>query len=105
MQRTHGANWHMRPQSWHDRELTEIGMDQRAIAEILWHATHTNWFEFHAGLHLVHLHFPIRYREMAKDGVPIFFKWPGPMTREVQPPMADEKTRTMAKDKILKVIK
>jgi hypothetical protein len=27
------------------------------------------------------------------------------MTREVQPPMVDEKTRTMAKDKILKVIK
>jgi hypothetical protein len=42
---------------------------------------------------------------MARDGVPVFFEWPGPTSREFQPPMADEKTRAMAKDKILKVIK
>jgi hypothetical protein len=42
---------------------------------------------------------------MARDGVPVFFERPGPTTREFQPPMADEKTRAMAKDKILKVIK
>ncbi len=105
MRRTHGGNWHTRPQSWHDGELTKVGKDPRAIGGILWHATHTNWFEFHAGLHLVHLCFPIRYHEMARDGVPVFFERPGPTTREFQLPMADEKTRAMAKDKILKVIK
>jgi hypothetical protein len=104
MQRAHGVNWHTRPRSWHDGEPTKIGKDQCAIAGILWHATHTNWFEFHASLRLVHLRFLIRYCEMARDGVPVFFERPGPMTLEVQPPMADEKTRTIAKDKILKII-
>ena len=75
------------------------------IAGILWHATHTNWFEFHAGSRLVHLRFPIRYRKMARDGVPVFFERPRPTSPEFQPPMADEKTWAMAKDKILKVIK
>jgi hypothetical protein len=74
MQRTHRANWHKRPQSWRDRELTKIKKDQCSIAGILWHATHTTWFEFHASLHLVHLRFPIRYCKMARDGVPVFLQ-------------------------------
>jgi hypothetical protein len=104
MRRTHRKNWPTQPRSRPDEELAKVGKDQHAIAGILWHATHTNWFKFHAGLHLVHLRFSIRYREMARDGVPVFFERPGPTSREFQPPMADEKTQAMAKDKILKVI-
>jgi hypothetical protein len=98
MRRTHGKHWPRQPRSWPDGELAKVGKDQRTIAGILWHATHTNWFEFHAGSRLVHLRFSIRYREMARDGVPVFFERPGPNSREFQPPMADEMTRAMAKD-------
>ncbi len=99
------GKWRTWPWSRCDGEVTKVGKDQRGIAGILWHATHTNWFEFHDGLHLVHLRFPIRYCEMARDGVPVFSEQPGPTTHEFQLPMADEKTRAMAKDKNLKVIK
>jgi hypothetical protein len=72
---------------------------------MLWHTTHTNWFEFHAGSCLVHLRFPIRYQKEARDGVEVFFEWPKPTIREAQPLIADAKTQTMVKDKIFKVVK
>jgi hypothetical protein len=66
-------------------ELMELGRDQEAISSMLRHTTHTNWFEFQAGSRLVHLRFPICYRAMAQDGVPVWFEPTGPTTREAQP--------------------
>jgi hypothetical protein len=42
---------------------------------------------------------------MARDGVEVFFKHPGPTTREAQLSVTDPKVRDMIKDKILKVVK
>jgi hypothetical protein len=69
--------------------LTETGQDWLAIASMLWHATHTNWLEFHAGSRLVHLRFPLRYRASTRDGIPAWFERPGPTSREAQPVIAD----------------
>ena len=72
---------------------------------MIWHTTHTNWFEFHAGSRLVHLHFPIQYRTMVRNRVPVWFKKPGPATREAQPLIADPALRAKAKEKIIKVVR
>ena len=59
-------------------KLTELGRDQLAITGMLWHATHTNWFEYKAGTRLYYLSFPVHYRKIARDGVPIFWEKKGP---------------------------
>jgi hypothetical protein len=72
---------------------------------MLWHTTHNNWFELHTGSRLVHLCFPIRYRMMARNRVPVWFEKPGPATREAQPLIADSALRAKAKEKIIKVVR
>jgi hypothetical protein len=104
MHETHGTDW-VNKRRTKGEALTELGRDRAAIAGVLWHSTNTNWFEFHAGSRLVHLWFPIRYRKMARDGVPVYFEWPGPTTREAQPIVADAVMRAKAKEKIFKVVK
>ncbi len=47
--------------------LTELGKDLAAITGMLWHASHTSWFEFNAGSRLVHIRFPLRYRKEARE--------------------------------------
>ncbi len=42
---------------------------------------------------------------MARDGVPIWFEWAGPTTREPQPVISDPVLCTKAKEKIIKVIR
>ncbi len=64
MHETHGTNW-VNKRHTKGELLTELGRDRAAIAGMLWHSTHTNWFEFHAGSRLVHLQFPIWYQKMA----------------------------------------
>jgi hypothetical protein len=85
--------------------LTETGQDWLAIAGMLWHATHTNCFEFHAGSRLAHLRFPLWYRASAQDGIPAWFEQPGPTSREAQPVIADAGIQAKVKDKISKVVK
>ncbi len=92
------------PQSKDDMS-TELGRDPEAIAGMLWHNVHTTWFDFHAGSRLVHLCFSILFRTMARDGVPVWFKCPGPTTREAQPHIADAGIRIKAKEKIAKVLR
>jgi hypothetical protein len=70
MRRTHGQSRGTLPQS-KDGMSTELGRDREAIAGMLWHNIHMTWFNFHAGSRLVHLCFPILFRTMARDGVPI----------------------------------
>ncbi len=55
--KTHVTSW-KKPRRTKDGELMELGSDVQAIAGILWHATQTNWFKFHAGLKLVFFRFP-----------------------------------------------
>ena len=82
-----------------------MGKDREAIAGILWHSVNTIWFDYHAGSTLIHFRFPTMYRDMARDGVKVFFEKPGPTTHESQPRISDPKIREMAREKILKVVK
>jgi hypothetical protein len=105
MKETHGSGWIGKPRQHRDGGLTELGRDQSAIANLLWHSTHTNWFEFNAGSRLVHLRFPVRYRRMARDGVPAWFTKPGPTTKGTQPAITDSSLREKTREKIGKVLK
>ena len=104
MTTTHGSTW-KKPRHTKEGHLTKLGRDRRAMAEILWHSAHTNWFDYHSGSHLFHFWFPPQYREIARNGVKVYFERPGPTTRESQPSISDPKIREMARDKILKVVR
>ena len=56
MRETHGEGWCSLPQR-HPGGGTKLGRDQ-AISSMLWHASHTTWFEFHAGSRLGASSFP-----------------------------------------------
>lgn len=64
MRETHGTNW-VNKRRTKGESLTELGRDWAAIAGMLWHSTHTKWFEFHTGSRLVHLRFPIWFQKIA----------------------------------------
>ncbi len=61
-----------RPRRSSGGQLNQKGRDREAIAGILWHSFHTNWFEYNAGSRLIHFRFSERYRNMARDGVEVF---------------------------------
>jgi hypothetical protein len=104
MRRTHGDDWGTGPWVKYG-QMTKLGKDREAIAGMLWHTSHTSWFEYHAGSRLVHFRFPPLYRTMARDGVPVWFKHPGPTTREAQPLISDPAIQAKAKEKIGKVVR
>ena len=87
-----------------DGTLTSLGKDLRGISHMLQHTTHTNWFEYLAGSRIIHFRFPLKYRDMARDGVPVFFEKEGPSTRDPQPPFPDPKVRASVRKKLEKVI-
>jgi len=101
----YGADWERQPRRRRGGERTELDRDQGAITSMLWHSTHTNWFEFKAGSRLVHFRFPERYRKEVRDGVKVFFERPGPTTRKKQPIIEDVTIRAKTKEKISKVLK
>ena len=94
-----------RPRRSAGGQPNQMERDREAIAGILWHSFHTNWFEYNAGSRLIHFRFPERYRNMARDGVEVYFERPGPTTRDAQPVVSDPKLKEMAKSKISKVVK
>jgi hypothetical protein len=107
MRETHGDNWCSMPHRHPGRvnALTKLGCDQQAISSMLWHASHTTWFEFHAGSRLVHLCFPIRYRQMARIGIPALFDSPDPTKKGKQPIIANAGIWAKTREKIGKMIK
>jgi hypothetical protein len=54
----YGVDWERKPCQGKGGERTELDQDQEAITNMLWHSTHTSWFEFNAGSRLVHFWFP-----------------------------------------------
>jgi hypothetical protein len=63
MRCTHGDDWGTGP--WVEYgQMTKLGKDWAAIAGMLWHTSHTSWFENHVGLRLVQFRFPPLYRTM-----------------------------------------
>ncbi len=105
MKEAHGPDWMGKPHQQRDGVLTELGRDQSAMANLLWHSTHTNWFEFNAGFRLVHLRFPLRFQRIVRDGVPAWFTKPGPTTKGTQPAITDSRLREKMREKIGKVFK
>ena len=55
----HGVEWQAKPRQDEKGRPTELGRDQQAVCSALWHAAHTNWFEYKCGSRLVHFRFPI----------------------------------------------
>ena len=99
----HGSDWMTKPRAI-NAKLTSLGRDLKAMRNMLWHATHTNWFEYKAGSRLVHFRFPIKYRRVARDGVKCFFETPGPATRDSQPTIPDADRRGKVRSKLKKVL-
>jgi hypothetical protein len=104
MRSMHGPSWGTLPQK-RDGVLTELGRDQEAVLDMLWHAMHTSWFDYHTGSRLVLLRFLTHFRAMARDGVPVWFERPGPTTREAQPTISSTEIRAKAKKKFAKVLR
>ena len=71
---------------------------------MLWHTTQTNWFEYKYGSRLVHFRFPLRYRKLARDGVPAFFESTGPIDRCSQLAIKDPAKRKQVQVKLEKVL-
>ena len=103
MREQHGDDWVAKPR--HAEEgITELGRDQKAITEMLWHSVQSDWFEYRAGSKVVHFRFPKRYRKLARDGVPIFFEQPGPTTKGSQAHIADPGVREQVREKVAKAL-
>jgi hypothetical protein len=54
MRLVHGPSWVEALRLTKEGQPTELKRDWAAIASILWHNVHTNWFEFNAGSRLIH---------------------------------------------------
>jgi hypothetical protein len=106
MQETPSDRWCIRAcQHLGGKGMTTLGHNQEAISRMLWHATHTGWFEFHAESQLVHFWFPIRYWQMAQDEVPVFFEMPGSSMKGKQHIIDDLGVCAKTREEIGKVIK
>jgi hypothetical protein len=106
MAESHGKNWSTKPRKVaKGGTINELGRDRDAIANMLWHSTHTNWFEYNAGSRLIHFRFPKHYRKEARDGIRPFFEKSGPTTQQSQPTIDDPVTCAKVMEKIKKVIK
>ena len=99
----YGEEWCKEPHK-KDGKLTELGRDQLAITNMIWHTTNTNWFEYKSGTRLHHLRFPLRYRKIARDGVPIYLESDGPTSMDDQPLINDKVKRARIREKVEKVL-
>jgi hypothetical protein len=102
---THGDDWSKGARSTELGAESALGRDVRIVRTILWHATHTNWFEYGAGSRLAFFRFPLKYSRIARDGVPINFETEGPTSMAAQPHISDPATRSRVKDKLRKVLR
>ena len=71
----YGSNW---------RSVGNATTDISTLREILWRAANNEWFEYPFGSRLHFFRFPLKYRSLARDGVPNFFISPGPTQRRPQ---------------------
>jgi hypothetical protein len=51
---TYRVDWGQRARMNADGSTNKLGRDQEAITSMLWHSSHTTWFEFNASSRLVH---------------------------------------------------
>lgn len=96
----HSVNWSTKTSS----EQRDIDMDVSGMREIVSRAANNRWFEYPAGSRLHFFRFPMKYRTLAQDGVPIYYLTEGPKSLKAQPPIKPEEKRVLG-DKILKMWK
>jgi hypothetical protein len=79
---TYGPNWNSMEQKKGRYRLNKLGRDIEGVRNILWHASETSFFEYHAGSRLHFFRWPTKYKSMARDGVPIMFEKAGPSKKQ-----------------------
>lgn len=100
----YGREWFNLPRR-KDGNLTNLGIEIKALSDIMWYATECNWFEYKSGSALHYFRFPLFYQGIARDGVQVFFEKDGPELMRGQPPVTDEQEKTVLRSKVGKVIK
>ena len=100
----HGPDWTRRPRLSKEGKVTHLGRDQHAVCSIIWHAAHSDWFEYKCGSRLVYFRFPPRYRKVARDGVPAFVEREVPRVESAQRVIADPERRAKVRSKLEKVL-
>ena len=94
---THGAGWSStNRKAWNKRMIYDV----EAMREIVTRGAHNEWFEYPAGSRVHYFRFPVKYRNLARDGIPVFFMAPGPTSFKAQPPMQDAE-KGVLKEKLL----
>ena len=79
-------------------------LNLEAIRNIILRSTQNDWFEYPMGSRLKFFCYPIRYRNMARDSVPIFFNGPCPTHIQAQSTEMKPEERAILKKKLLKNI-
>ena len=79
--------------------------DQEAICELVWHAGHTDWFDFKRGTRLAFFRYPKLHRRLARDGVPVWIENPDiPCTPPKRSQTLSATERGKVEEKVAKVI-
>ena len=73
------------------------------MREIVWRAANNGWFEYPLGSRLHYFRFPVKYRILARDGVPSFFVRAGPRKLLPQPSPSVDAIEVLG-DKVSKMI-
>ena len=104
IKRRHGTSWAAKPtRKKGGKGLTSFGRDMEAVCDVLWRAAMAEWFEYPVSSRLHYFRFPERYRNMARDGAPVYFGRPGPTSKNPQRNMP-EAAKEVLRKKILDVI-
>ncbi len=103
LRQNYGRDWFNLPRK-EGGNLTKLGVEIKALSDIMWYATECSWFEYKSGSALHYFRFPLFYQGIARDGVPVFFEKDGPETMRGQPPVTDENAKNVLRSKVGKVI-
>ena len=109
MRDKHGDKWFgsdgtpMKPLRDKGGDLNELGKDLEAVSDIMWRAFNADWFEYPVGSRLHFMRFPEKYRNLARDGVPVFFEQEGPTQKRPQRDMPED-AKAVLREKLTNVI-
>ena len=101
LQKAHGDRWYEADRSLAGPNL-KLNLD--AARDILWRSTQNDWFEYPMGSRLKFFRYPLRYRNMARDGVPILFNGPRPTSKHSQSTKMKPEEKAILRKKLLKNI-
>ena len=109
MRDQHGAKWFgsedqpMKPLRDKGGNLTNLGMDLEGVSDIMWRAFNADWFNYPVGSRLHFMRFPEKYRNLARDGAPVYFESEGPTQKRPQRDMPED-AKEVLREKLADVI-